>query len=67
MNRTLGDLVGLNIIGLGTGIVCFVLMMSWGRATRGSWPGRTKRLVFIGFILAAILWSNILYFYFRSH
>lgn len=67
MSRTLGDLVGLNMIDFGAGAVCFALMMFWGRTVRGSWPGRTKIKIFIGTIVTIIIASNVLYFYFRSH
>ena len=67
MNRTLGDLAGLNIIGIGTGIIAFVLMMLWGRTVRGVWPGRTKVIIFVVYICTVIMACNILYFYSRSH
>ena len=67
MSRAAQDLVGLNIINGGAGLVAFLLLMSWGRAVRGSWPGRRKMLIFVGYILVVIVACNGLYFYFRSH
>lgn len=61
------EFVAANIVIIGASVVAFGLLMAWGRAVRGSWPGRTKRLVFIAIIVANALADNILYLYFRSH
>jgi hypothetical protein len=67
LGRTWADLVGLNIIAVGSGGIAFLLMMSWGRMVRGTWPGKTKRLIFVGYITMVIVGCNIFYFYLRSH
>jgi hypothetical protein len=67
VGRTWTDLVGLNIVNIGAGLVAFLLFVSWGRAVRGFWPGKKKILVFVTFIVAVVIGSNGLYLYFRYH
>jgi hypothetical protein len=67
VGRTLQDLLSLNAINVGAGLVAFLLFISWGRAVRGFWPGKKKMLMFVVFIVAAVIASNGLYFYFRYH
>jgi hypothetical protein len=50
-----------------TGGVAFGLMMSWGRAIRGVWPGKSKQYYFAAYIFLVILVCNALYFYWLAH
>ena len=63
MNNSIENLVAANIVVLGAGLVVLALRMFWGRAVLGAWPGPTKVLVFVIYIVTVIVVCNIVYIY----
>jgi hypothetical protein len=67
MTEGLQNLLALNIVAFGVVVITLGLMVSWSRMTRGVWPGRKKVIVLLGINLGLWIYTNIMFFYFRSH
>ena len=61
------DLVILNALDLLAVSITMAKMIAWPTKTRGVRPSRKKLIVFASMNLAIWIFSNIMFFYFRSH
>jgi hypothetical protein len=61
------NLLILNAIDLLAVSIAMAKMIAWSTKTRGVRPSRKNLIVFASINLAIWIFSNIMFFYFRSH
>jgi hypothetical protein len=67
MTESVQNLLALNIDAVVVVAITLGLMVLWSRTTRGVWPSWKKFILLLGFNLGLWFFTNIMYFYFRSH
>ena len=67
MTDDLQNLLAVNIIAFGVVLILLGLTVMWSRMTRGVWPSGKKLIILLGINLGLWVYTNIIFFYFKSH